>query len=133
MLANSRLLAGDTRIPVVLSFKNGDGSVTRDTDARQQTINYTLTYANDATATPGCAISGSLPVPLGPYVYGVVQDQPATGTTAWPFPGDQGTNAMNVVVVPGGRTSRSSRTSTPRPAPPSPPRSSTTTSTPRAR
>lgn len=102
MLANSRISAGDQKLPFVASFKNVDGSVSRDSDARQQTINYTLTYTNDATATPGCSVTGSLQVPLGPYVYGVVQDQPATGTTSWPRPGDQGTNAMNVVVVPGG-------------------------------
>jgi hypothetical protein len=39
---------------------------------------------------------------LGPYIYGVTQDKPSAGTNAWPVPGEQGGNSMNVVNVPGG-------------------------------
>lgn len=98
--AGSRFLANDEKIPVVTLFKNANGSVTRDTDSRQQTLNYTFNYRNDWAETgTSCNVLGSIYVPLGPYIYITTQDQPAAGTVAWPVPGDQGTNLPNNTTV----------------------------------
>lgn len=102
LAANSRLSAGDLRIPLVTLYKNADGTANAETDQREQTVDYTLNWTNDSTATDGCGVTGSIYVPLGPYVYATSQDKPSAGTRSWPVPGSQGSNAMNVVVVDGG-------------------------------
>jgi Tfp pilus assembly major pilin PilA len=102
MLPNSRLRTLDDKIPVVTTFKNADGSVTRGTDARQQSVDFTMYFRNESTKTDGCQVNGSVYAPLGPYLYGTTQDQPSAGTRSWPVPGDQGSNSLNVVAVAGG-------------------------------
>ncbi len=102
MLSNSSFTALDTRIPFVTLFKNADGTVTLETDSRQQTLDFALTYRNESTKTDGCGVVGSVYAPLGPYAYGTTQDKPVAGTRAWPVPGDQGGNVLNAVTIGGG-------------------------------
>jgi hypothetical protein len=98
----SPVTALDDKIPFVTVFKTANGQVNSTVDMRQETLRYTLYFRNDSTNTEGCGVTGYLTVPLGPYLYGVTQDQPSAGTNAWPVPGEQGGNSMNVVTVPGG-------------------------------
>ena len=79
-----------------------DRSVNRDADMRSNWIDYTLTYSNPSTGATGCTAGASIYTPLGPYIYSVSQDKPYFGTLGWPVLGEDGTNFMNGVTVPGG-------------------------------
>ena len=103
LAANSRLWALDDKIPFVTQFRKADRSVDKDVDARQQSLTYKFTYRNESTATENCSVAAtSLYAPLGPYIYGTSQDQPADGTRAWAVPGDGGTNDADTISAPAG-------------------------------
>lgn len=101
-LSHAEIYALDEKIPVTLTFKNADQSVSILDNMREETLYLDFVYGNDAIKPPvTCGDRITVYVPLGPYVYGTTQDQPSAGTMAWAVPGSEGNSAMNAVLAPG--------------------------------
>jgi prepilin-type N-terminal cleavage/methylation domain-containing protein len=95
--------SGSVGIPVTLVFTDEFGNVNRDIDLREDTLIISMTYLNNSMpSTIMCEFDAFKYIPLGPTIVGVTQDKPTVATIAWPVPGEEGTNPMEQVIVPGG-------------------------------
>lgn len=93
----------DTEIPNLLLFRNADDAVSATTDMRDDRLDLELTWTNDTTGSGNCSISGTIPVPLGPFVGGTTMSQPSAGTNALAVPGQADSpTPIDSVIVPGG-------------------------------
>jgi type II secretory pathway pseudopilin PulG len=80
-------LLGNASTRVILfEFTRSDGTVGMDLDLREFQMSMAVTYTNVSTGS-SCSATGSFPVPLGPVIDWVVQDQPEAATAAHPIAG----------------------------------------------
>jgi hypothetical protein len=92
-------------VPLKLTFLKVDGTADSSLDLREEPIDLTWRYRNNATGIDTCSREWIPPspsgivAPSGPSVLGTTQSLPTWGTVAWPVPGLQN-NPPDAIIVP---------------------------------
>jgi hypothetical protein len=92
-------------VPLKLTFLKTDGTADSSLDLREEPIDLTWRYRNNATGIDTCSrewvppAPSGIVAPSGPAVLGTTQSLPSPGTVAWPVPGLQN-NPPDAIIVP---------------------------------